>query len=111
MIEVPTEGRPARAPGSDNLVGVDGNAFAVMGATKAMLRRAGASDAYVAAYLQEAMSGDYDRLIATSMAYLDAETTGPAGGEPEHRADGQCHEECWDAAVADWEAGQPAEAE
>lgn len=73
VIEVPQEGRPARAPGSDSLVGVDGNAFAVMGATKTMLRRAGASDTYVAAYLKEATSGDYHRLIATSMAFLDAE--------------------------------------
>lgn len=68
----PTDGRPADAPGSDLLVGTDGNAFAVMGTTSKALKRAGASPAYVAAYMKAAMSGDYDHLLAVSMAYLDA---------------------------------------
>lgn len=52
-----------------DLVGVDGNAFAVMGAVTTALRRAGNSPAVIAAYREQAMSGDYDSLLATSMMY------------------------------------------
>lgn len=72
-ITVPTEGRPATAPGSDILVGTDGNAFAVMGTVVKALRRAGATPAFTAAYQTEAMSGDYDHLLAASVEYLEAE--------------------------------------
>lgn len=72
-IEVPAEGRPRFAPGAELLPGIDGNAFSVMAATKRWLRDAEASPEFIAAYLAEAMSGDYDHLLAASMAYLDAE--------------------------------------
>ena len=52
-----------------DLVGVDGNAFAVMGYTCKALRRAGNSDEVVAAYQAEAMGGDYDTLLGASMRY------------------------------------------
>lgn len=73
MIEVPTQGRPQEAPGGDSLVGVDGNAFSVIGFTQKALRRAGASQEFIASYQAEVMSGDYDHVIATSVMYLDAE--------------------------------------
>lgn len=71
-ITVPTEGRPTEDLCAELLMGVDGNAFAIMGETKRLLRDGGASPEYVSAYLAEAMSGDYDHLLATSAAYLEA---------------------------------------
>ena len=54
------------------LTGNDGNAFAVMGAVRKALRKAGADKEYVDQYFEEAMSGDYNHLLATSMKYVDA---------------------------------------
>lgn len=48
------------------LVGQDGNAFAIMGAVSKALRKAGHGDA-VNEYMNEAMSGDYDHLLRVSM--------------------------------------------
>ena len=48
------------------LVGQDGNAFAIMGRVTAALRRAGHGDA-VKAYTNEAMSGDYGNLLRVTM--------------------------------------------
>ena len=72
-ITVPTEGRPTEAPGADLLVGIDGNAFSIMGTTAKALRRAGASAEFVDAYMDEAQASDYDHLLAASMAYLEAD--------------------------------------
>ena len=44
-----------------------------MGSVKNKLRRAGADQAYIAKYLNEATSGDYDHLLAVSMDYVDVE--------------------------------------
>lgn len=52
-----------------NLVGVDGNAFAVMGYTATMLRMAGNSKEVVDTYMAAATSGDYDNLLSVSMCY------------------------------------------
>jgi hypothetical protein len=55
------------------LTGRDGNAFAVMGRVKQVLRCKGADREYINKYLKEAMSGDYDHLLAVSMEYVDVE--------------------------------------
>ena len=55
------------------LIGQDGNAFAIMGRVNNALRRAGADQEYIDKYLDEAISGDYDHLLAVSMKYVDAE--------------------------------------
>lgn len=75
MITLPTDGAPdpALLPGSESLVGVDGNAFAIMAETSAALRDAGASDAYVTAYRALAMSADYAWLLTCSMRVMDGE--------------------------------------
>lgn len=52
-----------------NLVGVDGNAFAIIGYTQRMLRQSGNSKEVIDAYIEEAQSDDYDHLLQTSMAY------------------------------------------
>lgn len=74
QIRVPVDGRPLEQLDSgDILVGIDGNAFVIIATTAKALRRAGASKAFEEAYRKEAMSGDYDHVLQTSMAYLDAE--------------------------------------
>lgn len=52
------------------LTGRDGNAFAIIGAVTKALRSAGQADK-VAAFREEAMSGDYDHLLQTAMKYAD----------------------------------------
>ena len=49
------------------LVGIDGNAFSVMGAFQSKARRQGWTKEEIDAVLKEAMSGDYDHLQATIM--------------------------------------------
>lgn len=71
-IVVPTEGRPNDTVNSADLLGCDGNAFGVMGQTQRLLRQAGASKEFVTAYMNEAMSGSYEHLLAASMAFLDS---------------------------------------
>lgn len=52
------------------LTGTDGNAFAVMGNVSKALRRAGVEKSEIDAYTKESMSGDYDNLIATAVAWV-----------------------------------------
>ncbi len=52
------------------LVGTNGNAFALMGKVKQALRKAKAPDEDIKAFLDEAMSGDYDHLLQTCMAWV-----------------------------------------
>jgi len=54
------------------LVGEDGNAFSIMARVGMALRKAGADKEYIDQYQQEAMSGDYDNLLAVTMQYVDA---------------------------------------
>lgn len=53
-----------------NLVGVDGNAFAVMGYTARALRQTGHKDLVDEMYRQ-AMAGDYLNLVAVCNKYID----------------------------------------
>ena len=57
-----------------DLVGVDGNAFAVLGTVQRALREAGNGPDVVAAYREQAMSGDYEHLLAVSLAFVEAES-------------------------------------
>lgn len=54
-----------------DLVGEDGNAFAIMGRVSKALKRAGHKD-LVDQYINEATSGDYDHLLQTTMKYVHA---------------------------------------
>ncbi|NLS76758.1 MAG: hypothetical protein GXY76_05795 [Chloroflexi bacterium] len=54
------------------LVGEDGNAFAILGRVSKALRRGGIEKTEIDAFLQEAMSGDYDHLLWTVMEWVDA---------------------------------------
>lgn len=52
------------------LIGTDGNAFALMGKVTTALKRAGFGDA-VKPFRDEAMSGDYNHLVATCAKYVN----------------------------------------
>lgn len=56
------------------LVGMDGNAFAIMGRVDMALRRGGVSKEEREAYLAESRSGDYNNLLRTAMAWVDCAT-------------------------------------
>jgi hypothetical protein len=88
-ITKPTEGAPDNSllPGGGALVGVDGNAYSVMAEVSRILKRAGASREYVDAYTAEATSGDYDHLLATSIAFIEPE--GEADPIGDYDADGE----------------------
>jgi hypothetical protein len=58
--------------GSNSLIGVDGNAFSIMGYVRRELRRAGNMPAVVENYTAQAQAGDYDHLLRVSMEFLDA---------------------------------------
>lgn len=62
--------KPAKKP-VVNLIGKNGNPFAILGAVKAALKKSGADKAYIDQYLSEAMSGDYSNLLAVSMDYVE----------------------------------------
>jgi hypothetical protein len=49
------------------LVGEDGNAFAIMGKVSRAIRKAGGSEEDVKVYQEEAMSGDYNNLLQVTM--------------------------------------------
>lgn len=51
------------------LTGTDGNAFAVLAAVSSALRRGGYRDE-VDEFMAEAMSGDYDHLLATATRWV-----------------------------------------
>ena len=53
-----------------DLVGVDGNAFSIMGYTSNALKREGLGD-LVDEMQERATSGDYDNLLCVCMEYID----------------------------------------
>jgi hypothetical protein len=53
------------------LVGVDGNAYAVMGYVRKAMKESGFNEKEIKAYLDDAMSGDYDHLLAVSVEMVD----------------------------------------
>ncbi len=52
------------------LVGGDGNAFAIMGAVNTALRRGGVDKAERDEYMEQSMSGDYNNVLMTAMAWV-----------------------------------------
>ena len=53
------------------LTGRDGNAFAILGRCRAAARDAGLSDEEIAAFMDEAMAGNYDHLLQTAMRWFE----------------------------------------
>jgi hypothetical protein len=57
-----------------NLVGLDGNAFSLMGAFQRAARRQGWEKTEIDAVLNKCTSGNYDNLLSTLMANTESET-------------------------------------
>jgi hypothetical protein len=53
------------------LVGVNGNAHAIIAAARKAARLAGWTDTEIAEFVAEAKAGDYDHLMQTCMKYFD----------------------------------------
>ncbi len=53
-------------------MGEDGHAFAVLGRAIRVARKAGWSEDRIDEFKREAMGGNYDALLATTMRYFDA---------------------------------------
>lgn len=56
-----------------DLVGLDGNAFALMGAFQKQARREGWTQDEIKVVLDKCTSGDYDNLIVTLCEHCDSE--------------------------------------
>ena len=54
-----------------DLTGRDGNAFAVIGAVRKALRRAGVPNDEIDRFSTEATSGDYDHVLQTAMSWVE----------------------------------------
>lgn len=52
------------------LVGQDGNAFAIMASVSKAMRRAQVPQTEIDKYLEESTSGDYDHLLVTAMRWV-----------------------------------------
>ena len=53
------------------LIGQNGNAFAILGRVQRAMRDAGVDKATIDRYMEEATSGDYDHLLATTVKYVE----------------------------------------
>lgn len=55
------------------LIGEDGNGFAIIARTMRAMRDANVKAKTVSEYQMEAMSGDYDHLLRTTMEYVNVD--------------------------------------
>ena len=53
------------------LSGENGNAFVIIGRTMAALRRGGVPAKKIEQYAEEATSGDYDKVLSTTMKWVN----------------------------------------
>jgi hypothetical protein len=53
------------------LTGTDGNAMSIIGRVTTSLRKGGVGNDEINAFATEAMSGDYDNVLATAMRWVD----------------------------------------
>jgi hypothetical protein len=53
------------------LVGVDGNAFAIIGYVKKAMKEMRLTNEEISSYQKEAMSGDYNKLLCISMDVIE----------------------------------------
>jgi hypothetical protein len=81
------------------LVGEDGNAFAIMGRVQRALRRAGYSQKAQNEYLAASQSGDYNNLLRVAMEWSDEEDDEATGFE-----DDEVEQQCSVCGVWDFEA-------
>jgi hypothetical protein len=55
------------------LIGIDGNAFVIIGSARRMMKRAKMEEETIDKFTKEATSGDYDHLLQTVMEYFEVE--------------------------------------
>lgn len=55
------------------LVGTDSHAFSIISTVERALRRGGVDREVIAEFRKEAMSGDYDNVLATAMRWVEVE--------------------------------------
>ena len=79
-----------------DLIGEDGNAFAIMGRVTRAMRNAGLPTEEVEQFRTEAMSGDYDNLLRTVMLWVAFDTP----SYEDYEDDDEC-EPCWNWACDD----------
>ena len=80
------------------LVGRDGNAFAILGAVKSALHSARVPQEEIDAFMTEAMSGDYGHLLTTVLRTVEV------AGESDEDEDDEDEDESWDNdADASWD--------
>lgn len=53
------------------LVGLDGNAFAILGRARQAAKKAGWTEDQIDAYTNEATAGDYNHLLAVTCDYFE----------------------------------------
>jgi hypothetical protein len=85
------------------LVGRDGNAFAILGAVKSALRSARVPQEEIDVFMTEAMSGDYNHLLTTVLRTVEV------AGESDEDED---EDESWDSDEDedDWDYGMDEDA-
>ena len=54
-----------------NLIGIDGNAFSVMGYVQNAMKHEGKTNEEIKTYLTEAKSGDYENLLCVSFDMIE----------------------------------------
>jgi hypothetical protein len=64
--EIEEKGKP-----DCQLIGIDGNAYSIVGAGEQALRKAGYSRVALDEYREDAFSGDYDHVIQTVMKWTE----------------------------------------
>lgn len=63
------------------LVGIDGNAFSIMGAFQKQVRKEGWTSDEIKSVINEAMSSDYNHLLQTIMAHCENQGFGDGENE------------------------------
>ena len=63
----------AKTKATMKLVGEDGNAFSIMRRAISAMKKAKVDAKTIAEYQKEAMSGDYDNLLCTTMDYVNCD--------------------------------------
>lgn len=53
------------------LIGLDGNAFAILATVRKAMRRAGVEADAIALYEMQAQAGDYDNLLSVTQRWVD----------------------------------------
>lgn len=54
-----------------SLIGIDGNAFSVMGYVRSAMKKEGKSQDEINKYIEDAKSGDYNNILSASLDMVD----------------------------------------